>query len=144
MGRVDMGVMRAAATLLSVLTLVSSDIYLPEETTMKTANKHGQGGPSLKSEHELSVGNERAAGSGSTADDKTVRAQKGHKYKKPHGKDHPKRGKAPFQGLFLFAPAPLAVGGFRGNALRLSPRCCWRFKPAAHAADKRLSQSTKP
>ncbi|HEY9191252.1 MAG TPA: hypothetical protein VIO81_00125 [Methyloversatilis sp.] len=56
-------------------------------------NKHGQGGPSPKSEHELTVGNEKAAESGSTADDKTVREPKEHKEhkdKKPHGKDHPK------------------------------------------------------
>lgn len=53
-------------------------------------NKHDKGGPSPKSEHELTVGNEKAAASGSTSDDKTVKEQKEHKDQKPRGKDHPK------------------------------------------------------
>ena len=48
-------------------------------TTLAFAgNKHEKSSPSPKSEHEITVGNEKAAGSGSTADDKTVKQEKTH------------------------------------------------------------------
>jgi hypothetical protein len=43
-----------------------------------------------KGEHQITVGNEKAATSGSTSEDKTV---KGDKTQKPHGKGHEKGGK---------------------------------------------------
>lgn len=42
------------------------------------ANTHGKGTPSPKSEHDITVGNEKAADSGSTADDKTAKTAKSH------------------------------------------------------------------
>jgi hypothetical protein len=43
-----------------------------------------------KGEHQISVGNEKAASSGKTSEDKTVKEEKTHK---PHGKGHGKHGK---------------------------------------------------
>lgn len=48
-------------------------------------HNHASGGPSPKSEHEITVGNDKASTSGSTADDKTVKAENTHVN---HGKSH--------------------------------------------------------
>ena len=53
------------------------------------ADKELQGN---KAEHEMTVGNEKAADSGSTADDKTVKEEKTHKHEgKAKGKGHEKK-----------------------------------------------------
>jgi len=42
------------------------------------ADKHEKGEPSPKSAHDLTVGNEKAAASGTTTDNKAVREEKAH------------------------------------------------------------------
>lgn len=63
--------MKKSLTLLLTVLACSSALAF-------AGNNHEKNLPSPKSEHELTVGNDKAAGSGGTADDKTVKEEKAH------------------------------------------------------------------
>ncbi|HEY0561736.1 MAG TPA: hypothetical protein VGD04_00260 [Methylophilus sp.] len=59
--------------------LAFTAIALTCVSTLVLAEHHEKNTPSPKSEHELSVGNPKAAESGNVADDKSVKEEKMHK-----------------------------------------------------------------
>ena len=60
-------------------SLVILPVFLTCLSTLAFADdKQGKSEPSPKSEHEITVGNPKAAESGNVADDKTVKEEKTH------------------------------------------------------------------
>ncbi len=74
-------------------SLVIIPVFLTCLSTLAFAdNEQGKGEPSPKSEHDITVGNPKAAESGNVADDKTVKEEKAHP---DNNKNHDKNvGKA--------------------------------------------------
>ena len=64
-------------------------VLLSTTTIAFAGNSHDKKMPSPKSEHDLTVGNEKAAGSGSTAEDKTAKDKASKE-----DKTHTNKGKA--------------------------------------------------
>ena len=70
----------------SLVILIAA--YACSATLAFAADKHEKGEPSPKSAHDVTVGNEKAAGSGSTADNKAVREEKSHEGRKHEKSPH--------------------------------------------------------
>jgi len=63
-------------------------VYACSATLAFAADKHEKGEPSSKSVHDVTVGNEKAAGSGSIAGNKAVREEKPHEGQKHEKSPH--------------------------------------------------------